>query len=214
MKKKISIPAGTIEKKVAALPNLHKAAIFLGTLIVLGVAFYFLSYKPQSETIGKLQRTVTQQERRLEELKRAAREVKKLQGELVEAEKRLEELLALLPEKKEIPGLLENVTRLGAQEGLENVLFQPQNEKQEEFYASIPVRLDLIGNYHDLGRFFDKISRLDRILKVERLNLVRQGGEDSKIKVNFVLETYRFLKESLSEQPEDQKGKQKGKKEK
>jgi len=210
--KKPNVRMDVVEKKIAALPMAYKAGILLGVMALIGVAFYFLSYKPQAQRIRGLERKVTQQQKRLEELKRAAREVKQLQAELVEAEKKLQELLTLLPDQKEIPGLLENVTRLGAEEGLENLLFQPQGEQRSEFYASIPVRLDLVGTYHELGQFFDKISRLDRILKVQNLNIGRSGGQSSDIKVNFTLYTYRFLKEeAMKKSDEEGKGKKKKK---
>jgi type IV pilus assembly protein PilO len=83
------------------------------------------------------------------------------------------------------------VSQLGAQVGLENILFQPQPEQVQEFYAIIPIRLDLLGRFHELGTFFDKISKLDRILKVENLSLARR--EDSSLQVGCTIVTYRFL---------------------
>jgi type IV pilus assembly protein PilO len=76
--------------------------------------------------------------------------------------------------------------------GLENILFQPQAEQPREFYAIIPIRLDLIGTYHKLGVFFDSMSKLNRILKVENLTMTRQKGA-SVLQVGCTVMTYRFL---------------------
>lgn len=206
--KKINLPFDALGEKIAALTPLHKGLIVGGTLVALGALFYFLSYKPHAENIQRLQQQVSQQEQRLNELKKAAREVKRIQQELAESEKKLEELLTLLPDQKEIPSLLENVSQLGAQEGLENALFQPQAEQDMGFYATIPVRLDLVGTYHKLGEFFDKISKLDRILKVEGLNMTRSG---SGIRVNCTVVTYRFLEKAEEKESPDAKDKKKKK---
>ena len=125
-----------------------------------------------------------------------------LEKELAQSEEELTKLLTLLPDQKEIPGLLENVSRLGAKVGLENILFQPQPEVIQEFYAIIPIRLDLLGTFNDLGVFLDNISKLNRILKVESLTLTRQKDKQaSLLQVGCTVVTYRFL-----EKPEPKAG--------
>jgi type IV pilus assembly protein PilO len=116
---------------------------------------------------------------------------------LGESEIEFAQLLSMLPDQKEIPGLLDSVSQLGAQVGLENILFQPQPEQPHEFYAAIPVRLDLLGSYHKLGTFFDKISKLNRILKVDNLSISRRS--DSSLQVGCTIITYRFIEQAQTE---------------
>jgi len=187
---KLSIPPA-VQEKLEGLTAAQRAMVFIATFIVLGGAFYFLKYKPDTQHIAGLKANIKQQENRLAELKRAAAQVEVLQKEVSESEKELAQLLTMLPDQKEIPGLLDSVSQLGAQVGLENILFQPQPEQMQEFYAVIPIRLDLLGRFHELGTFFDKISKLDRILKVENLSLARR--DDSSLQVGCTIVTYRFL---------------------
>ena len=187
---KLSIPP-TLQEKLEGLTLAQRALVFIATFIILGGAFYFLKYKPDAQHIAGLKANIKQQENRLVELKRAAAQVEVLQKEVAESEKELAQLLTMLPDQKEIPGLLDSVSQLGAQVGLENILFQPQPEQLQEFYAVIPIRLDLLGRFHELGTFFDKISKLDRILKVENLSLARR--DDSSLQVGCTIVTYRFL---------------------
>jgi type IV pilus assembly protein PilO len=185
-----------VQEKIAALTTLQKALVFVGTFLLLGIAFYFGVYKDHAETIRKLKSDIASQETRLATLKKAAAQVEVLQKELAESKEALNQLLALLPDQKEIPGLLENVSKLGAQVGLENILFEPLPEQPHEFYATIPIRLDLLGTYHELGTFFDSVSRLDRILKVENLNITRQK-DTSRLQVNCTVVTYRFIEKPV-----------------
>lgn len=187
---KLSIPP-TVQEKLEGLTATQRAMVFIATFIILGGAFYFLKYKPDTQHIAGLKANIKQQENRVVELKRAAAQVEVLQKEVAESEKELAQLLTMLPDQKEIPGLLDSVSQLGAQVGLENILFQPQPEQLQEFYAVIPIRLDLLGRFHELGTFFDKISKLDRILKVENLSLARR--DDSSLQVGCTIVTYRFL---------------------
>jgi len=194
-----------LQEKVASLTPQQRVMLFVGTFVCLVAAFYFLQYQPRSEVMAALQTDLAQQEKRLAVLKDAAAKLPALQEELAKAEAEFAHLLSLLPDQREIPALLETVSKLGAQVGLENILFQPQAEQAREFYAVIPIRLDLIGSYHQLGAFFDSMSKLDRILKVENLTMTRQRG-GSALQVACTLITYRFL-----EKPEEKAGDPKSK---
>lgn len=181
-----------LQDKFTALTQAQKVLLFVATILVLGAAFYFLTYKDLRQQADKLAKSVAEQEKRLVTVKQAVARVEALQVEIAQADADFQQLLRLLPDQKELPGLLESVSELGAQVGLENILFQPQAEQPREFYAAIPVRLDLIGTYHELGVFFDKVSKLDRILKVENLSLTRQKTSP-RLQVGCTVVTYRFI---------------------
>ncbi len=55
--------------------------------------------------------------------------------------------------------------------GLKVRLVNPLDEQPQQFYARVPVQLEVIGNFHQLARFFAGVSRLDRIINVENINL-------------------------------------------
>lgn len=181
-----------IKEKIEALSLQQKILLFVGTLALLIGGFYFFHYKDLSVKIVSLKGQVAQKEKDLARLKGAAKQVAALEEKLAQSEEEFAQLLKLLPDQREIPGFLESVSRLGAEVGLENILFQPQAERAEGFYAAIPVKLDLVGTYHELGIFFDRVSKLDRILKVQNLNLTRQKN-NTRLQVGCTIETYRFL---------------------
>lgn len=190
--KNISFTA--FQEKLSAFTAAQKVLLFAGTLLAMGALFYFLQFESQLDTVSKLKTQVSDQKKRLATLKAASERVKVLEVELAQSEEELSKLLMLLPDQKEIPGLLENVSRLGAKVGLENILFQPQPEAMQEFYAVIPIRLDLLGTFNDLGIFLDNISKLDRILKVQTITLTRQADKKaSLLQVACTMVTYRFL---------------------
>ncbi len=182
------------QEKLSGLTPAQKVLLFAGTLLVLGAAFYYLKLQGQLESITQIKAQITDQRNKLASLKAAVTKVQALEKEIAQSDEELTRLLMLLPDQKEIPGLLENVSRLGSKVGLENILFQPQPEVMQEFYATIPIRLDLLGTFNDLGVFLDSISKLDRILKVESLTLTRQKDKQGALlQVACNIVTYRFL---------------------
>ncbi|NTW35376.1 MAG: type 4a pilus biogenesis protein PilO [Syntrophobacteraceae bacterium] len=190
--KKDSFSLGVLQEKLGELTPPQRILLFVITLALLGGGFYFLKYKDQAANISRLQTSVSEQEKKLVALKQAAVEVDKLKLELAESEEKLKQVLSFLPDQKEIPGLLDNISQLGAEVGLENILFQPQPEQPREFHAAIPIRLDIVGTYHELGVFLDRLSKLNRILKVENLNLTKQK-DGSDLQVGATVVTYRFV---------------------
>ena len=182
------------QNKVSSLTIVQKVLLFAGTLLVLSAGFYFLMFQNQLDTISRLDGQIANEQKTLASLKAAAARVKIITREIAQSQEELHKLLMLLPDQKEIPGLLESVSRLGANVGLENILFQPEPEVFNEFYATIPVRLDLVGAFDNLGVFLDSVSKLDRILKVQSLKLVRQNDKDTALlQVTCEIVTYRFL---------------------
>ncbi len=191
--KKIPIPSfSVVHEKMTGLPSNQKVMLFVATFVLLAAAFYFLKYQDQMDTTARLKSDLAQQEQKLVSLKAAAAKVGQLEKDLAQAEEELAELMTFLPDQKEIPALLENISRLGSQVGLENILFQPQSEVPQEFYAAIPIRIDLLGTYNDLGVFLDSVSKLNRILRVESLTLSRQADKQL-LQVQCTMNTYRFL---------------------
>ncbi|WP_170180136.1 type 4a pilus biogenesis protein PilO [Desulfoglaeba alkanexedens] len=192
-------PIAAVEGRLSELTNLQRILVFVVMVGVLAGAFYFFKYKPQAQTLRRLTAGIHEHERRLAALQRIAQEVKVFEAEVKKSQEEFEQLLVLLPDRKEIPELLETVSRIGAQDGLENILFQPQAEQTHQFHATIPIRLDLAGGFHQLATFLDKISRLDRIIQVDTLTLNRR--DDSSLQVNCVLKTFRFLEEQERPKP-------------
>jgi len=56
------------------------------------------------------------------------------------------------------------------------------------------------GSYHKIGTFLDKVSKLNRIVSVNNINLGKAGRSGGQVMLNASLElvTYRFL--SIEEQ--------------
>ena len=93
------------------------------------------------------------------------------QAQVSELETRLEGLKAVLPEEKDVAEILRRVQGLATQSNLAIQRFTPQTQKQQSLYAELPYKLQAEGTYHDLGRFFDRISKFHRIINVSEISI-------------------------------------------
>ena len=102
-----------------------------------------------------------------------------------------------LPEKQEIPTLLASISRSGQDAGLEFILFKPEKENHKDFYAEIPVAIQVTGSYHNVALFFDKVARLSRIVNIDNINLTAKkemaAGEGLTLGTSCTAVTYRFI---------------------
>jgi len=121
-----------------------------------------------------------------------ARRLPEFQAQVTELEQRLEGLKAVLPEEKDVAEILRRVQGLATQSNLSIQRFTPQPQKQQQLYAELPYRLQAEGTYHDLGRFFDHISKFHRIINVSEVSIKPrpQPADGSTIVAELVATTF------------------------
>jgi type IV pilus assembly protein PilO len=123
----------------------------------------------------------------------------------------LKSALTQLPNEKEIPEILKSISSLGKESNLEFTLFRPKPEVPQQFYAQVPIELTALGNYHNIGKFFDKVSKLPRIINVVDFNMARakdvKGRSENEVlvKTSCMINTYRFIESKREEKKSDKK---------
>jgi type IV pilus assembly protein PilO len=124
-----------------------------------------------------------------------ARKLRVVQQQFKGAEIELKIVMKALPEKKEIPSLLASISSSGQDSGLEFALFEPKPESNKDFYAEIPVSIKVAGSYHNVAMFFDKVSRLPRIVNIDNIGITAQKGTKKGLSLttSCTAITYRFV---------------------
>ncbi len=100
-----------------------------------------------------------------------ARRLPEFEQQVVQLEQRLENLKAVLPEEKDVADILRRIQGLATQSDLVIQRFQPAPVVQQAMYAEIPYRLQAEGTYHNLGFFFDRVSKFPRIINVSEIHI-------------------------------------------
>jgi type IV pilus assembly protein PilO len=100
-----------------------------------------------------------------------ARQLPQFQLQVTQLEQRLESLRQVLPEEKDVADTLRRIQGLATKSNLTIQRFQPGKVVQQKLYAEIPYKLQAEGTYHNLGFFFDQISKFPRIINISEIAL-------------------------------------------
>jgi type IV pilus assembly protein PilO len=159
-----------------------------------------------------------------DEKQRKAANLEAYRQQLAEIERTFGAMLRQLPGKTEVPSLLVDISQTGLASGLQERLFQPGIETKKDFYAELPIKIQLTGGYHEFGQFVSGIAALPRIVTLHDIEIVRGGarGNSSRrgapppsdeLTLNLTAKTYRYLDEgeTAAAPADDEKGKKGGK---
>jgi type IV pilus assembly protein PilO len=178
--------------------------ILIGVLgIGIVAAYVYFLTMPLWEEKGRHETTLQKLRVDLQQKQQIAANRPKLEAEIQALEKQLADALVRLPEEKEIPKLLTQVNTLGQQNGLEFLLFRPGAPAKKGFYAEVPIDIRVEGQYHALGGFLDRVSKLERIvnvsdIKVAPLTAAQAQRSDRSIVADLKATTYTFLEKGGS----------------
>jgi type IV pilus assembly protein PilO len=149
------------------------AQIGLFVLVSAGAVFGFWHFY-----VSEVQADIAMRQSRLTALRAdidrgnaTARRLPQFQAQVNELETRLESLRQVLPEQKDVADTLRRIQGLATKSNLAIQRFQPGKVVQQKMYAEIPYKLQAEGTYHNLGAFFDQISRFPRIINVSEISI-------------------------------------------
>jgi Tfp pilus assembly protein PilO len=118
--------------------------------------------------------------------------------EVNELEASLRQATAILPDEKDPQDVLRTLHELASESALNISHFTPKPPASRPQFAEWPIELGLEGSYHDLGRFFDRVATMSRLMSVSDLNIKvhpRPAG-DTTIAASCVATTFVFAKDA------------------
>jgi len=181
-------------ENIQKLTKVQRLLICFGTLAVVIGAFTYFSYMPKYKKIKQFKGEYSRLSNELVIAKRNSKDLKKFQNKFKEKKVEFNIVKKALPEGKEIPALISSISQSGLDAGLEFLSFQPKSENVKDCYAEIPISVKVDGGYHNVAVFFDKLSRMARIVKVQDINMsVSKSKKDTKLTTSCQVVTYRFI---------------------
>jgi type IV pilus assembly protein PilO len=166
-------------------------------LVVTGFLIWYFVWNQQRPELLKAEQKEIELRQTFDAKQRKAANLEQYKVQLAEMERTFGAMLRQLPGKTEVPSLLVDISQTGLAAGLEEKLFQPANEVRRDFYAELPIRIRLTGNYHELGTFVSGIAALPRIVTLHNIE-VRPESKDAgldQLMLDVTAKTYRYLDE-------------------
>lgn len=201
-----------IPERLSEQPLHMKLLLLLLIVGAISGAYWYFFWSPGAEALERAERKLAAEQKKIKEYEAVAAELPAFEKEFERLNREFDLISLKLPKEKEIPALIDSVYSEISGSSLDSIIFAPQGQVAKEIYAEIPIQMEVVGGYYNLADFFDRISRLPRIVNVRDLVLSRMDVKGNNVVLNakFNVVTFRLLP-----QPEtpavSEKGKGKGK---
>lgn len=176
--------------------------IVLVGLLILGAGYWFIiqdqldQYAAETAKEEQLKETYTTK-------KLLALNLDAYKQQMEDMQRTFGSLLRQLPNTTEVPDLLVDITQAGLGRGLEFILFRPEKEQPRDFYAELPISLQVTGSYHELASFVSDVAALPRIVTFGDINIGTQGA---RLTMSATAKTYRYIEGGTPEPAKPRKG--------
>jgi type IV pilus assembly protein PilO len=173
---------------------------FWGQLLIvtaLAAAVLFLGFRfmlaDDYRHIGELRASLADKNQKIRQQQDIVAKLPQLEAEIVRLKQKLADLKEILPTEPESGELLKWIKNLGDQSNLELKDFTPEALRSVEFYKEYPIHMSIVGAYHDLGLFLDRISKYSRIINISNVTIQNlPGGGEKTIRSEFTATTFIY----------------------
>lgn len=181
--------------RLSKLPKPARFGIIGGLAVLLCCGYYFGSYQGSMEEVERLHAQELELQRKLSEVRSVAANIAAFESEIEELQIKLKTALRQLPNEKQLEVLLTDISNLGKKAGVEITSFKRNDEIIHDFYAEVPIDIVLEGEYHHIGKFFELMSKLPRIVNMGALNIgvAKANIDGTRLTVSGTATTFRFV---------------------
>lgn len=200
----------------------QRNALLLGVLAVaVFYGFWAYWYSPRKAEVDEMTARLEQLESENNRARIiATRGGTDLQERLALYERHVDRLEKLIPQSEEVPALLNEITAEARRMGLNRgdlASLRPDQNEAGAFYTKQSYEVEVIGDYHDIGRFLTSVASLPRIITPVDLDLSTFVGDasvldpsiETPLSAHFWIETYILptpTQTSPAEGPEGREG--------
>lgn len=186
----------------------HISAAVLAAIFILGAGTYTL-IEPEYDDLGVEQAKEVTLRADFERKQKKVAALDAYKQQLAEMQRNFGDMLKQLPSKSEVANLLNDISQTRIASSLDEELFQPQSEVPKDFYAEIPNKIIVTGDYHQMGLFVSGVAALPRIVVIDEveikpINASKPGDAPVKspLRMTALAKTYRYLDSSeIATQP-------------
>jgi type IV pilus assembly protein PilO len=176
-------------------PNAQKLAALAMFMVMIVGGHYWFIYRGQADDLKKQERALATLEEELQEKQEIAGNLSMFKKKVEFLQQKLEEKKKNLPDNTNMDMLLKTLNELSEKSDIRIVKFTPKPEVKKNFYAEIPVLMQIEGNYHEITTFFDKVAKEDRIINITNIQMKNPKEKSGKIvlKASCLAKTFRAL---------------------
>lgn len=193
--------------KIAGFPSYQRWIVIGVIQILIFTGYYFLSYSGKTGEIARLNGELSSLQQEIVKNEKVAKRLPELEKEIEKLDLDLAIVRTQLPDEKEIPSLLTNISNLAMQSGLDILTFRPGGESPKDFYAEVPVQIKINGSFHNTLEFFDKVSKMPRIVTISNVKIgsAKEDKGRTVIDMECSATTFRYIEKPPEQKKEEKK---------
>jgi len=176
-------------------PRSQKIILGAMVLAIFVLGGYFLLLSPKLIDLSDLRGRIGTLQSQVRQSRATAQNLAGFRAEAIRLRERLEAAKEQLPSEKEMPTLYRQISELAFQTGLTVSLFQPKEPLPGEVYSELPITISAEAGFHQVGRFFERLTRLHRIVTLTEMKLQGIARPAETVKADLTLATYVFRPE-------------------
>lgn len=177
---------------IASWPAAGKAIVMFIVCALIGAAGYYLFIADSMKSLDSSRAQETQLKSQFEVLASQASNLNTYKEQMVVLEKMVQDQLKQLPNKNEVAGLLDDISYIATNNGLKLNKINWEPEIKKDFYTELPMRIELVGSYDQLGQFAASIAALPRIVVLGSFNVNKGSGSPDALQMSVQAKTYRY----------------------
>jgi type IV pilus assembly protein PilO len=185
--------------RIAALQLAVKLGVIAGLVALLAGGYWYFFYSDMQDELTQLEQQQTKLEKEKKDYEKRKQEYLAFRNEVNALLDEQKELLRVLPKSDDIEQFIESVQAQIELSGLQKVASIRDAAQPVEMYVKIPIKMSLVGTYHQINHFFKNVGDLRRIVNIEDLRLDPNNPEatgsmsaPTLLKANFVATTFQF----------------------
>jgi len=187
---------------LGSAPTSVRVILLTVTMILILAAGFYLFVKDKIDVLEQERQTETGLRSDFEYKQQKAANLEAYEQQLVDMQELLKTMFRQLPGKTEMDKLLVDVSQTALAAGIDVQLFEPQAEAFLDFYAERPIRIRMLGDYHEFGDFVSGVAALPRVviltmhdisLKRAGANQSRYGDSEGRLILEGTVKTYRYV---------------------
>ena len=181
-------------EKLSKVPRSARLGAIGVLLVAVAAGYYMMSYQESRGQVTRLEAEAQELQRKLNKVRVVASNLGEFEQEVADLERDLEVALKQLPNRKQFEDLLRDISTAGKKVGIDLKGINREKELEHDFYAEVPFKINFDGTYHDIAKFFERLSKLSRIVNIGALEIkAGRDGSNSILTVNGTATTFRFL---------------------
>jgi len=196
----------------SSIKGFEKIAWYFQVLIVAGVCAALLGLvwyqylSPMQTVIDSKKTELAQLTAQVEKTRMEEQQLVQFKAQADKLKEQLDMLKGVLPQEKETDQILRQAQRSAETSGLRIIRVAPRPTIDHEVYTEWPIDMEVLGTYHNIGSFLDKIRLLPRIVNISSMRIQSRASEGAasltaSVGATYTATTFVYKEEAAEANP-------------